>query len=61
MDEDNRTLGEVITSILDGRTKEYSKVINDLFVYGPDILGRTINELKQQKNEDSNQTRSVRD
>lgn len=55
--EKEPTLGEILSEKIDKAMSKYNDVFTNLFIYGPDILNKTLSELKANK-EKSNDNES---
>lgn len=51
MEEDKRSIGEILKEKIEDQNKSYSDFFTNLFIYGPDLLNKTIEELKKEKDE----------
>jgi hypothetical protein len=51
MEEDKRSIGEILKEKIKDQNKSYSDFFTNLFIYGPDLLSKTIEELKKEKDE----------
>lgn len=47
--EKEPTLGEILNEKIDKAMSKYNDVITNLFIYGPDILNKTVSELRSNK------------
>lgn len=47
--EKEPTLGEILSEKIDKAMSKYNDVFTNLFIYGPDILNKTLSELKSNK------------
>lgn len=52
--EKEPTLGEILTEKIDKAMSKYNDVITNLFIYGSDILNKTVSELKDNKDKSNN-------
>lgn len=52
--EKEPTLGEIISEKIDNAMSKYNDVLTNLFIYGPDILNKTVSELKDNKDKSNN-------
>lgn len=52
--EKEPTLGEIISEKIDNAMSKYNDVLTNLFIYGPDILNKTVSELKDNKDKFNN-------
>lgn len=53
-EEKEKTVGEILMEEIDKVMDKWSDEFNNLFIYGPDILNKTISEIKENKNEKDN-------
>lgn len=51
MEEDKRSIGEILKEKIEDQAKSYNDFFTNLFIYGPDLLNKTIEELKKEKDE----------
>ena len=48
-EKDNQNIGELLSEVIDDKFKKANDVITNLFIYGPDILNMTIEDIKNYK------------
>lgn len=50
MDEEkNQTIGELLSDAIDKKFSKMNDIFTNLFIYGPDILNMTIEDIKNYK------------
>jgi len=52
-----KTIGESITEALEKAMESYSKVLTDIFVYGPTLLNTKIKDYEQQRDNNEGDTK----
>lgn len=53
-EEKEKTVGETLMEEIDKTMNKWSSMFTNLFIYGPDILNKTISEIKEDKDEKDN-------
>lgn len=54
-EKDNQTIGELISDAIDKKFSKMNDIFTNLFIYGPDILNMTIDDIKKYKEDNKNE------